>query len=209
VSTEVKRLGKGETNSHGRYNYASIDDFLSLTGPLCAKHGLVVIQDEESCEVLDKWLRMRFAFTLAHTSGEALPEKLHRSILVSANMGPQAFGAAQSYVLKQFLRSLFQIPTGDGEDLDAEKPAPLPKLSPRDGLPAADPHEVAQWVQSVKDILDSDVDEYEHAANIRTIHEQLKGRADIYVAIADELAKQKICSKAEWRNYIKLERPSE
>ena len=32
--------------------------------------------------------------------------------------GAQAFGSAQSYALKQFLRSLFMIPTGDKDDPD-------------------------------------------------------------------------------------------
>ena len=40
--------------------------------------------------------------------------------------GAQAFGAAQSYALKQFMRSLFQIPTGDREDADFGAPERLP-----------------------------------------------------------------------------------
>ena len=63
-------------------------------------------------------LLMRFAFTEAK-DGESIGP-LHRSIMVPASMGSQAFGSAQSYALKQFLRSLFQISTGEkDQDIDA------------------------------------------------------------------------------------------
>lgn len=125
VMSEVSRLGKGERNDHGRYNFASVDDFLNMTGPLCAKHGLVVMQNEEgdfsTVETTTKngkqvMLVMRFAFTLATEDDEKGPYV--RSIMVPASMGSQAFGAAQSYALKQFLRATFQIATGDKEDID-------------------------------------------------------------------------------------------
>jgi hypothetical protein len=45
--------------------------------------------------------------------------------------GAQAFGSAQSYALKQFMRSLFQIPTGDKEDADFAVPASLPQTVKR------------------------------------------------------------------------------
>ena len=47
--------------------------------------------------------------------------------MVNASMGSQAFGAAQSYTLKQFMRSLFQVATGEkGQDADEHPPADLP-----------------------------------------------------------------------------------
>jgi hypothetical protein len=41
--------------------------------------------------------------------------------------GPQTTGGTQSYALKQFLRSLFQIPTGDRDDAD---------FTPKEDMPA-------------------------------------------------------------------------
>lgn len=124
----VKRLAKDERNSHGGYSFAGIDDFLAMTGKLCGEAGLSVIMDEDEFEVVPEFfatkqgkvagLRMRFAIVLRCDGEQAGPYR--RSIMVPANMGSQAFGAAQSYVLKQFLRATFQIPTGDkGEDIDA------------------------------------------------------------------------------------------
>ena len=50
---EVQRIGKSERNNHGNYNFAGIDAFLDLTRPICAKHGLNVLQDEEGFEVFE------------------------------------------------------------------------------------------------------------------------------------------------------------
>lgn len=143
IMGEVPKLGKGERNQHGNYNFTSIDDFLEAVRPLCAKHGLIIAQDEESFEIRDVWLLMRFRFTLAHVSGETWGHRPTRTIMVSSKMGSQAFGAAQSYVLKQFERSLFQIATGEkDQDADAHPPADLPdvkgttpKVKPRQASP--------------------------------------------------------------------------
>ena len=128
VTSGVKRLGRGDRNAHGGYNFASIDNFLEMTGSLCGDAGLNVIMDETDFEVIPEFfttskgktagLRIKFAIYLRADGESAGP--FHRSIMVPANMGSQAFGAGQSYVLKQFLRATFQIPTGDkGEDIDA------------------------------------------------------------------------------------------
>lgn len=128
VTKAVTRLSKGERNQHGGYNFAGIDDFLEMTGKLCGDAGLNVIMDEEEFEVVDEFfatkagrvagLRMKFAIWLKCEGEKDGP--YHRSIMVPSNMGSQAFGAGQSYVLKQFLRATFQIPTGDkSEDIDA------------------------------------------------------------------------------------------
>ena len=135
VMEEVPKLAKDEKNEHGKYNFASVDDFLQAVRPLCAKHGLIIVQDEEAFEVKataggDKptqWLLMRFRFTIAHLSGETWAHRPARSIMVNAAMGAQAFGAAQSYALKQFLRSLFQIATGEKDDADFHEQSNLPK----------------------------------------------------------------------------------
>ena len=131
VMEEIPKLAKVEKNTHGDYNFASIDDFLEAVRPLCARRGLIIVQDEEAFETKDvggkAWLLMRFRFTLAHLSGETWAHRPARSIMVNAAMGAQAFGAAQSYALKQFMRSLFQIATGEKDDADFHEQSNLPK----------------------------------------------------------------------------------
>lgn len=125
---DIQPLAKGETNRHGNYNFASVDDFLNLTRPICAKHKLAILQDEESCEITGGQVFVRYAFTLEH--GDEARGPLRRSIAVNSKMGSQAFGAAQSYALKQFLRSLFQISTGEKDDIDFHKPEKLEDHAP-------------------------------------------------------------------------------
>jgi hypothetical protein len=133
VMGRIKGLIRTERNRAGGYRFASIDDFLYAVNPLCAKAGLIILQDELDARLVHdgseltqrSWLWATFTFTLAHKSG-ALYGPLTRSVMVPA-AGAQAFGAAQSYALKQFMRSLFQIPTGDGEDADAIAPRRVPE----------------------------------------------------------------------------------
>lgn len=139
VMTEIRPVGHdGTVEGKRKYGFASTDKFLSVLGPMCARAGLIILQGEEEFEVrivktLDaytnsmkenSWLVMRFSFVLAHSSG-ATWGPVMRSIMVLAN-GPQAFGAAQSYALKQFMRCLFMVPTGE-KDADELVDDPLPQ----------------------------------------------------------------------------------
>ena len=145
--SEVTKVGKDDRNNHDGYNFASIDNFLALVNPICAKHGLVILSDETQREEFEKqgkygvtsWMRVTFSFTIYHKSGESLPT-MHRTAEVIRN-GAQAYGSAQSYCLKQFLRGLFLIPTGDKDDPDnnatdpgqvvrRDAPTPQPDLTP-------------------------------------------------------------------------------
>lgn len=128
VMAEVPKLARGERNTHGNYNFASIDDFLEAIRPLCASTGLIILQNESMIEARDGWLTLRYDFILAHESGETWTQSLTRNVMVSAKMGAQAFGAAQSYALKQFMRSLFQVATGEkGQDMDEHPASDLPE----------------------------------------------------------------------------------
>lgn len=129
VMAGVKTLGKTEDNGHANYKFAGIDAFLEATRPLCAAAGLIIIQDEDGFEIVGEqkpWLKITYVYRLAHSSGETWGGSIRRTIMVQAAMGSQAFGAAQSYSLKQFMRSLFQMSTGDKEDADSHAEAELP-----------------------------------------------------------------------------------
>lgn len=142
VMKGIPRLTKGELNTHGRYNFASIDDFLEATRDLLAEAGLIIVQQEEKVEIREQpgmggrgdgdfskgvraWVVIEFSFWLIHESGIVWDYRMMRTGIVNAAMGSQALGAAQSYALKQFMRSLFKIATGDKEDVDHQKQEPL------------------------------------------------------------------------------------
>jgi hypothetical protein len=124
VMRGVRTLLKTERNGEAGYRFASIDGFLAAINPLCAKAELIIVQNEIDARLVHNgvdpqdrsWLWTTFEFHLAHASG-AMWGPITRSVMVAAD-GAQAFGAAQSYALKQFMRALFQIPTGDAEDAD-------------------------------------------------------------------------------------------
>jgi hypothetical protein len=124
IMTQIKSLPKGERNDHGHYDFASIDDFLAAVGPLCSAAGLIVYQDEDAVDLIDRggkaWLKVTYAFRLGHVSG-ILYDRPARRTVFQAITGPQTTGSCQSYALKQYLRSMFLIPTGDRDDADYGK----------------------------------------------------------------------------------------
>jgi hypothetical protein len=125
VMGNIKKIGKANNNTFDKYLFASIDDFIENVNPLCAAAGLIIIQEESiKPELMEKsgkngkvlMLWCEFNFTLGSVTGD-LYGPITKSVFVQAT-GAQAFGSAQSYALKQFMRSLFQIATGDGDDPD-------------------------------------------------------------------------------------------
>lgn len=128
VMKGIGTLGKEhERNDAGaKYEYASIDDFIQHVRGHCAEAGLAIIPDEardaETQEVTERsgksavmW-NARFAFHLIHESGESYGP-IYKGVAVRAT-GAQSAGQAQSYALKQLMRGLFLIPTGDKDDPD-------------------------------------------------------------------------------------------
>lgn len=121
---EVTRLGKDNKNAEQKYDFTSVDDFLAMVGPICAKNGLVTVANEVGVEFTDKpgkygntlWVFLTYEITTYHVSGASLPP-VQRHIEVIRS-GSTAYGSAQSYVLKQYYRGLFCIPTGDKDDPD-------------------------------------------------------------------------------------------
>lgn len=120
----IKRVGKEGRNEHDKYNFASIDAFLEMANPICAEAGLIFHMQEVGFEEFMRkgkygesaWIKVVFEIVVMHTSGQSLPP-VKRSVEV-VRSGAQAYGSAQSYCLKQFLRSMLLIPTGDKDDAD-------------------------------------------------------------------------------------------
>jgi hypothetical protein len=128
VMQAIGTLGKEHErdDAAAKYEYASIDDFLLHVRKHCAEAGLAIIPDEardaETREVTTRsgktsvmW-EARFAFHLIHESGECYGP-IFKNVMRSIQR--RASGRlAQSYALKQLMRGLFLIPTGDADDPD-------------------------------------------------------------------------------------------
>ena len=173
VIGSVKRLAKLDENKFQKYNYTSIDTFLEAMGPLLAEAGLFILSEESSTEIIktekasregdSSWLKMQWAFTVGHQEGASIGP-FHRSVMVPAS-GAQAFGSGQSYALKQFMRGIFLIPTGDADDPDSQPKHTLP------GGPQAEEPELTP-----EEKCDLAVDECEDATKLIEIHKRAKAR---------------------------------
>lgn len=166
VMSGVRKLARGDKNQHGGYNFASIDAFLEALNPLCAEAGLFFFMDEVETEVIPRGepykdqygktkespasLRVRYHITICHASG-AVCGPVCRTVTVIAS-GAQAYGSAQSYALKQFMRSLFQIPTGDADDADHHSPG---ELAPQPSMPKQASRALYAELQADIDAADS------------------------------------------------------
>lgn len=155
---EIKRVGKDNRNTEQKYDFASIDDFMAMVGPICAANGIVTIIDEDVREFVEKpgkygptqWVSITYQITTWHASGEQLPT-VRRHVEVIRN-GPQAYGAAQSYVLKQYYRGLLAIPTGDKDDPD-HGTTPEEPVGKR---PQEAPKKIsAEQFQEIRELLDA------------------------------------------------------
>ena len=142
VKAKVRQLGADERNQHGGYNYVSVDKMYATIGKLMAEAGLALLIDETVAEVRTSerarddgkapapWLFVQYDLAFMHESG-AVSAPLRRSCALPIS-GPQAYGAAQSYIEKQFLRQVFKVPTGekDADDIAQSDEAPAATRQP-------------------------------------------------------------------------------
>jgi len=137
---DVERIPKGNKNVDQKFNFASIDDFNRMVGPIVSRHGLVTLIDEIERNFIEKpgkygptfWVSLTYSIVTHHVSGQSIPPVI-RHVEVLRN-GPQAYGSAQSYVSKQYYRSLLCISTGEKDDPDfgeaQQQRQPEPKRQP-------------------------------------------------------------------------------
>lgn len=122
VIADIKRLEKSHTNSHGGYQFTSVDDFKDMVRPLMAKNGLDLHASEESFALSTiktgkegketNVATIRFRFIIEHVSGERSEPSFFTVCLPYT--GAQTSGAAQSYAIKEGVyKGLFQASSGD------------------------------------------------------------------------------------------------
>ena len=124
---EVQKLPKDDRNEHGNYSFASIDQFLDACRPICAAHGLHPNIDGVASDTFlagnnKLWGKFSYRISMQHESGEST-EPSGMDVMLPLT-GAQTSGSAQSYALKQYLRGLLMIPTGEKDDPDIYQPAP-------------------------------------------------------------------------------------
>jgi hypothetical protein len=136
-----KPLEHDAENKFQKYKYTSIDGFLKQVHPVCAEAGLIIVPHEQSSEISPsgKNLTVVYQYILIHKDGDTWDFPTTKHIVVPFGNGT-AMGTAQSYALKQFMRSLFQLSTGEQDDLDSldqkkeAKPSQKKKIKQEDLL---------------------------------------------------------------------------
>jgi hypothetical protein len=137
VEGKIKRLAKDDRNKFQNYKFTSVDAFYEAVGPLMAEAKIFSFPHQVNKDVSEQsstddrgvskksmWLSMDFDIFIYHETGAAWGP-FRRSMRVPAS-GAQAFGSSDSYVQKQYLRTLFKIPTGDADDADHYEQRGLP-----------------------------------------------------------------------------------
>lgn len=133
VMRAVGRITKESKNQHGGYKYASVDAFLEVTNPACSEAGLIIKPVQLACEIgeTETWDKdgkpkrkriatFKYKFRHVHETGVMWTDPDDVRTVILDWTGPQTFQAAESFALKAYQRTLFQIPTGD-EDADSHE----------------------------------------------------------------------------------------
>ena len=195
VKKQIKQIGFDEKNQHGGYNYVSVDRMYERLGPMLAERGLALLIDETDTsitvnETTDRdgkvrktpWLFAQYSLAFMHESG-AVSAPMRRSLAMPIN-GPQTYGAAQSYVEKQFLRQVFKVPTGEkdadevaqGDDtpargrqtqLGANGSRSVPRRQEAAPPPSSEKAEIMKRFREIR----NDIDREEDPKILRTVDE--------------------------------------
>lgn len=145
VMGEVGSVKKEGFNDFHRYKYAAAADVMHALQPVLSKHGLSIIQHQRSWAFIqeDAALAVEYEFHVVHSSGDKLDfAPVHTGVASakSKNGAPddKAFNKCHTAARKYFLLSLFQIPTGDYADPDADGDVPQAKNTPAAAKKEAD-----------------------------------------------------------------------
>ncbi|MGV6875883.1 ERF family protein [Pseudochelatococcus sp. B33] len=128
---EVGSVEKRGKNDFHRYMYATAADLFHALQPLLAKHGVVIFQNEVGREFIanESAIAVDYDFTIAHSSGEVWPHPIRQTGVAAAKntkggFDDKALNKAHTAARKYFLLAMFQVPTGDYDDADADEDKP-------------------------------------------------------------------------------------
>lgn len=145
-------LKKGDRNTHGGYNFVSIDDYYEKCARVAHDNGLSWTIRETGSDIESVGnkvqggvtiptlaLKVSYEFDLMHENGVVIHGFFSASVLHPLQ-GAQTAGSAMSYASKLFMRNVFTVVTGEGDaddskggedafDMGGPPPAPQPTRS--------------------------------------------------------------------------------
>jgi hypothetical protein len=136
VMGEVGSVKKEGFNDFHRYKYAAAADVMHALQPVLSKHGLSVIQHQKNLSFIQDGAAMaiEYEFYVVHSSGDKLDfAPVHTGVAAAktktGSPDDKAANKCHTAARKYFLLSLFQIPTGDYVDADADGDVPEVKAT--------------------------------------------------------------------------------
>lgn len=191
-------------NPHFRSRFASLAAVRNAVIPPYAANGLSVAQDVQT--VTDG---VACFTTVLHSSGE---ERTYGPLVITpSKRDAQGIAAAATYAKRIHLQGVACVVGDDDDDgesavgrdtgsKDIGKPRGVTTVDPRGERTPSDPAVIAKWVANVKAILAGDVDRA--AALIHAAHTELSRDSNLYIDVADELARAAVISKSEWKTMV-------
>lgn len=85
-----------------------------------------------------------------------------------------------------------------------EAPPLKADLGPRGDMASVDWEARDKWFSTIVDLLNQDKDENGIAEDLRTAADELNRSPELYTALLDKLAAEKIISKGNWRKYLTI-----
>lgn len=152
IMGEVGSVKKEGTNAFHNYKYAAAADVMHKLQPLLAREGLVIFQTEAERNFVGEGaaLAITYEFILAHKDGETWPEKPKQTGMAAARNSKGGFddksaNKCHTAARKYFLLALFQIPTGDYDDADAQEDRPTVQPIKRENPHTTQPRDVNEF----------------------------------------------------------------
>ena len=196
AQAEMRNPAFDSANPHYRSQFASLASVRNAVVPVLARHGIACTQDVQTVE------KGVACFTaLWHESGESLT--FGPLIMPATKPDAQGFGSAATYARRYHLQAVAGVVGDEDDDANtASGKATKEPITPRPDTSNVDPKVVDRYVSKALDIKSADLDDAGIDAAIYSLHVELAPQHDLYCAVADALAEQKVIAKAAWKGAV-------
>lgn len=141
VQSEMKPVEESARNTFLNTQYATLADIWKAARPICAKHGIVIIQMPSGIVGEGESMRATLITRLSHTSGQFIeergecpfPEAAGRNAQgnVKGANSAQRYGSAIQYLRRYMVASMLNVVTGSEDDDGNGADVPRPQQSPQ------------------------------------------------------------------------------
>ena len=193
AQAEVENATKDTKNAFFNTKYADLASVLNTIRPVFSKYGLSIVQST----AFDGSM-VSVTTALCHSSGSYITSV---ASCIPAKADAQGIGSATTYLRRYGVAAITGIAQedDDGQSARHERPPNDPRPAP---AKAIDQAKLAAGLYQVRTVMDADIDEVEQCKRLYALHLEFTKDSDLYIAISDALAAEKVISKANWKAAI-------